>query len=181
MPRKTNILLVICFTFISLYSSAQLLQDAPPPSKTPWQQRIFTGGNFGLQFGTQTIVQISPLLGYRITEKLSAGVTANYLYFKNNYYNYSTHIYGGGVFSRLFVYENLFLHSEYEVLSLEVPRFYSTGYERTNVTSVLIGGGYRERIGERSGIDLLLLYNINQSRNSPYQNPILRLGFIFGF
>ena len=32
--------------------------------------RMFFGGNFGLQFGNPTLIDISPLVGFRMTERL---------------------------------------------------------------------------------------------------------------
>lgn len=177
-----NILITLHLIFIvTISASAQSLRDfnqQAPSGKLG--DRIWIGGNVGLQFGSQTLIQIAPLIGYKVTEKLMAGVTGNYIYYKVTQPDYSTSIYGGGIFARYFVIENLYLHTEYEVLNLEVPNIYGAGYRRTNVTSVLIGGGYRQWISDRAGLDLMLLWNINQSRYSPYQNPIIRLGFIFG-
>jgi hypothetical protein len=69
---------------------------------------------------------------------------------------------------------------EGEVLNLEVPNYFLQRYVRTNVFGLYVGGGYRQPLGENSSLNILLLYNLNQDRNSPYQNPIVRIGFGFG-
>ena len=165
--------------FVSSFSQAQQLNE------TFWE-KVYFGGNFGLQFGNQTLVNVNPIVGYRITEKLSAGVSATYIYyhFKDPYYSidYTSNIYGGSIFTRYFVLENIFAHVEGEVLNLEVPQYFNNSYSyvRDNVFGFYVGGGLRQPMGERSSLNILLLYNLNEDVNSPYQNPIIRIGFGFG-
>ncbi len=154
-----------------------------PPKENFWD-RVYTGGGIGLQFGSQTFVNISPLIGYRLTEKFSMGVSATYLYYRykdyNPAYSYSSNTYGGSVFSRYLIFENLFAHVEYELLRLEVRDNVSRLLGSKDVTSVLVGGGYRQMLGDRSSINLMLLYNLNETTYSPYQNPIIRISFGIG-
>ncbi len=150
----------------------------------PFGERIFFGGNLGLQFGDQTVIDLNPMAGYKLTEKLSVGVTVTYIYFKfrdpyNVFPSYSSNIYGGSVFTRYFFLENIFAHVEGEVLNLEAFDF-NYQLKRLNVFSLYVGGGYRQPLGDRSSLNILLLYNLNEDRNSPYQNPIIRIGFGFG-
>ena len=174
---------VIVFFLLAFSSKAQppLTERKEDPANGKFFDRVFFGGSFGIQFGTQTYVELSPTIGYKITDRLSAGIGLKYIYYKvkDRNFTYSTNIYGGGPFTRFFVTDGLFLHAEFEVLNMEIPSLY-TGYERKNITSVFLGGGYRQMIGDRSSLDLLLLYNINDNRNSPYINPIIRIGFGFG-
>ena len=178
---------ILLFCLFSLYISQlhgqpPLVQRDPNDGKQSFIDRLFFGGNVGLQFGTQTYIEIAPLIGYKVTEKLSTGVGLKYIYyrFKDDYSKYTSNIYGGGPFVRYNIYEGLFLHAEYELLNLEVPDVYYTRYVRKNISSVFLGGGYRQMIGERSSLDFLLLYNINDTKDSPYINPIVRIGFGFG-
>ena len=90
-------------------------------------------------------------------------------------------MYGGSVFARYNILENLFAYTEYEILNLDAPDPLNPyRLRRTNVTSVFVGGGYRQMLGNNSSLNLMLLYNLNESTNSPYQNPIIRIGFGFG-
>lgn len=158
---------------------------AQTANETFWK-KIYFGGNFGLQFGNQTLVDINPLVGYRLTEKLSVGFSATYIYYKfsDPYYNleYSTNVFGGSIFSRYFFFENIFAHVEGEVLNLEVPKYFSNNYyyTRENIFGMYVGGGLRQPMGERSSLNILFLYNLNEGPTSPYQNPIIRVGFGFG-
>lgn len=174
------------FIFSVAFAQAQDTTDFYNPTeakksepKPPYNLRehIFTGGNFGLQFGTITLVDLSPLIGYKITPKFSAALGVTYTYLKDNRYNpaYSTNIYGARVIGRYFILENLFAHAEYEALNGEW--IYN---KRFTIYNVLAGGGYRQSITDHLFFDALLLWNFNKSIYSPYQNPIIRIGFNIG-
>ena len=142
--------------------------------------RIFYGGNLGLQFGTITFIDASPLIGYRLTDKLSLGTGISYMYYREKFpgfQEFSTSIYGGRLFGRYIIYKNLFAHTEYEVLNLESFDI----NRRINVTNILVGGGYRQHLGGRAYLNLLALWNINETADSPYRNPIIRMGIGIGF
>lgn len=149
-----------------------------PPKKNFWD-KVFIGGNLGLQFGTVTFADISPLVGYRFTDKISAGIGATYQYYhyKDQYYDFETDVYGGRVFARYNFTDYLFGHAEYEYLNLETFDFKR---RRVDVVSLMAGAGYIQKIGDRSGIVAMVLYNFTESVYTPYQNPIFRVGFVVG-
>lgn len=196
--KKTKLFSFIAFTTLllgaGLIAKTQDSTETYRPynmqndNKPSFFDRLVFGGNLGLQFGTETIIDISPVVGYKITEKLIGGVGAKYLYYKTellingNLYKYSTNIYGGSVFGRYYLTPEFYAHTEYEILNLEVPDDFVYGkLVRRNITSFLVGGGYRQPLGDRASIGITLLYNLTEDRYSPYQNPILRVGFGFGF
>ena len=47
--------------------------------------------------------------------------------------------------------------------------------------SFLVGGGYRQQIGGNAAMNLMVLWNLNDTYDSPYTNPIIRIGFSAGF
>ena len=179
---------LFAFIFFTSYVKAQisLKGRTENSSEEKFTDRLFFGGNFGLQFGSQTYVELAPIIGYKVTERFSTGLGIKYIYYKvkdlyTPPYTYSTNIYGGGPFVRYILYEGLFLHAEYEALNLEVADAPYYNLVRKTISSVFLGGGYRQMIGDRSSIDFIVLFNINQSRDSPYKNnPIIRIGFGFG-
>lgn len=186
------VFLLVCL--ITLSSTVNNL-NAQDEEELRTIDRIFFGGNFGMQFGTITNIEVSPLVGYHITPRLSAGLGSRFEYFRDKgfIYPYETTIYGGSVFSRFIVIQNLgeglnlglntgvFAQAEYEMLSLEreyfEPPYNGTG--RFLVHSVLVGGGIIQPVGRRSAILISVLYNLNESARSPYSNPIIRIGFNF--
>lgn len=143
--------------------------------------RFFAGGGIGLSFGSVTSVRINPFVGYRILPKTSAGVGAVYEYY--NYNAISTSIYGGSVFGEQYLGNNFFVHAEYELLSLETAYFdkleLHTGQERFLHHGILVGGGYRQQLSDAGSLFILALFNLNQTANSPYGMPIIKVGFSF--
>lgn len=167
------------FLFVFSQSVAQQQQPVQPTARPAFDwSKVFVGGNMGLQFGTITLVNISPLIGYKITDRLSAGITTTYIYYKYNTINFSSSIYGAGVFARLNILENVFGHAEYEVLNVDSYDFPGT---RTNIENIFVGGGFSQPIGANSSYTIMALWNLGDSKYSPYSNPILRMGFNIGF
>jgi hypothetical protein len=183
MRAKSAITVALSLLILMLHLSSNA-QDSAMIRKNPPKERfidkLFTGGNLGAQFGTVTFIDVSPLLGYRITDKISAGIGATYQYYhyKDKFYDFETNVYGGRVFGRYLFNEFLFGHGEYEYLNLEAFDFKR---RRVDVGSLLVGGGYIQRIGERSAVIAMILYNFTESVYTPYSNPIIRVGFNIGF
>ncbi|MFC2115728.1 hypothetical protein ACFLTU_04595 [Bacteroidota bacterium] len=191
--RFQRILFIVMINCLAVSSLMAEWEETPS-----FKERIFFGGNFGLTFGNTTSIIVSPLAGYQVTPRLSSGFGIRYEFYKSNYPGYipfDTHIYGGSVFSRYMVIKNLseaigigglnsglFLHGEYEILSLESKYFDYVNPNpdgRFSLHSFLVGGGLFQPIGQRAGILITVLWNLNESYNSIYSNPIIRIGFNF--
>ncbi len=150
--------------------------------KSTLSDKVFFGGGFGLQFGSSTAVEVSPMLGYKPYENWYLGVKGVFQFYKNNTYNQTTQLYGGSFFTSYVLFENIALYAEYEALSLETEYFdpnYSQYSERFWIHSPLIGGGFVQSLGDRSKLLMLILWNLNDSYYSPYSNPIIRLTFFY--
>lgn len=168
-------------------ASADSLPPLTPAPESPKQtvstwDRIRFGGNFGLQFGDITVVELSPRVGYMFTDKLLAGLGFTYEYYRERmaYYEISTSVYGGSAFTNYMVYNGFFAQAELDHLYVG-DLYRKLGYTEPPewVTGVLIGGGYRAQLGAKFGVSLTLLFNVNESTYWPYQNPIMRVGFGF--
>jgi hypothetical protein len=189
---KSKIIFFIFFIFF-LYNFSNLsAQDDPAKSSTStenFQKHLFTGGSIGLQFGIVTLVDLSPLIGYKITKNFSAGIGATYQYCSaKDYqygYTYKTSIYGGRVFARYYFLKNFLVDAEYESLSLESKYF--DLYQIHNTprfleNNLFAGGGYRQIIGENSCFYIMILYNLNETIDNHYGSPyIIRTGVEIGF
>ena len=162
--------------------------------KMTLRDRIYFGGDFSLMFGTVTFIEISPIVGYRFTPRFSSGIGATYQYYREKTYINTvikSHIYGGRVFSKYIflkdlnefipvgIHAGLLGYCEYEFLSLE--SFFSPLHEtgRFWLHSFYLGGGLELPIGRRSRMNLLVLFNINDTGESPYSNPVVRIGILF--
>ncbi|MTI41479.1 hypothetical protein [Fulvivirga lutimaris] len=150
------------------------------------KDRIYFGGNLGLQFGTITNIEVSPLVGYRLTNDFSVGVGITYIYFKTNYNNYpdfETNIYGYRLFGRYSITEQFYATAEYENLSLEFYNFNDGSIRREWVPGAFVGGGYFQPIGRNAGFNIAVLYNVlHDDLRSPYNSPwVFRIGITAGF
>lgn len=176
---------IFCLTILassqSIFAQVEIQNQRPEYN---FKSHLYFGGGFGLQFGYMTLIEVSPLVGYNITPKFSVGLSPTYKFYKyNDYYgqnlDLTTNVWGGSVFSRYFIFENVFAHVEYESLLYNTQ---TPGYPETKqqYNSFFVGGGYNQRIGGNSGMYILVLWNLNDSYDSPYTNPIIRIGFSVG-
>jgi hypothetical protein len=161
--------------------------------------RLVYGGNLMLELGNPTYVDLSPLIGYRITPRLQAGIGATYVYYRASISYYDQYgnligtvpvtstLYGGRLYTQydllhdaLRANDKLFGHFEYEILNVPyVNNLGTTG--RAWMESPYIGVGYRSPIGRNGYINLTVLYNIDYARFqniNPYGSPLaIRIGF----
>ena len=77
MTRKILIAILLTVS-LAQFASAQYtrpVEEDVPEKKGFDPQRLFFGGNFGLTFGNFTFINVSPVVGYRLTDKFSASTT----------------------------------------------------------------------------------------------------------
>ncbi len=163
--------------------------------------RFFIAPDIGLLIGTVTSIELSPMLGYYVTNRFSVAAGFRYEYYKDSraYFGlepYKTSIYGPRAQVRYTFIENidnilplkmytaLFVQAENETLSLEseyfgFPNYSDEGRFWKNFT--LIGGGLRQPAGRNFFLNMVILWDIDNSIVSPYNNPILRIGFQYNF
>ncbi len=143
----------------------------------PW----FFGGMLGAGFSSySSYVQVSPLIGYKITPAFHVGTRLTYIF--NSYevapnQRENFHDYGASVFTRYIFFKGLFAQAEYEALS------YDYGHKdgRIWISSLFLGAGYYMNMGGRGFASFAILFNVLEDEYSPYTNPIIRIGFGFGF
>jgi hypothetical protein len=185
---------MIIFSLLLFSYSTGLAQDTKQPPKKPvkshdFLDRVKFGGYLSLQFGSVTIVDVAPLASYSFTEKIYGGLGLTYMYYKDNRYEpaFSLSSYGGSIFAGYYIWRDLFLHVEYA--PLYIPNYYdyytpiipTQNPKAPWAHDVYLGGGYRQWLGEKAFVNLMLLWNVNQTEFSPYSNPIIRIGFGVGF
>lgn len=160
---------------------AQELNNNPEP-KYNLKSHLYFGGGFGLQFGSVTLIELSPLVGYKVTSKFSVGLSPTYKYYRYKYsstQSIENNVFGGSIFARYSIYQGLFAHVEYESLFYNTKEPAQPTYMQ-QFNSFFVGGGYSQPIGQNSGMYIMLLWNLNDTPNSPYVNPVIRVGFNVG-
>jgi hypothetical protein len=191
----TGFLLYISFSIIS---GQKTKEDQFPYDQTTQQEgpsfrdRLFFGGNFGLQFGTITDIQVSPIVGYWLLPRVAVAVGPSYRYYKD--LDVATALYGGKGYIQLVVVQDLnsfipmgvhtgiFFHMEDELLSLKssfwkYPLPYDT--DRFYVNTVLAGGGLSQQLGRRASLNFMVLWPLNDSGYDIYSKPEIRISFSF--
>lgn len=145
--------------------------------------RIYTGGGLQLSFGNNTtIVGASPIVGYMITDKWSAGIGATYLYYKFKFIDVSTSVYGGKVFTRYNIFNPVFLYTEYELLSFDFTL--GDGQDnRETIPALNVGGGISQPLGRVAAFQIILLYDLlHDNLRSPTPSAFsVRGGITVGF
>jgi hypothetical protein len=146
----------------------------------PQPDRWFVGGMIGGGFSSyNSYVEISPIVGYHITPALDIGTRITYIY--QGYTDpfgikHNNHIYGMGIFSRFRFLKFLMAHIEYSGLS---TKWYDD--TRYFVNSLYVGGGLYQSVGRAGFATVTILYDLFEDEHSPYNNPIVRVGFGVGF
>ncbi len=162
---------------------AQQTENKNPYEGLPFKERIFFGGNFSLQFGNVTFIQIAPQLGYHVSPKFQIGGGPIYQYysfnasFQNQIGSNKSHVFGGSTFARFFPVPSLFLQSSLEVLNLQnrnpigIATSGELQFERVNIPVLFVGGGFVQRAGQ-GGLTIGAFYDLIQDPNSPYGNGL---------
>ncbi|MBL7869988.1 MAG: hypothetical protein JNM78_00145 [Cyclobacteriaceae bacterium] len=184
---KKLILLIIFLGSLTAYGQ---WGDEEMDQKPSIKDRIFTGGGFGLSFSSNyDFFSLSPIIGYRVTQRLATGVNIIY---RHTTYKFvtpkiSTNDWGLSPFVRYQVHGPIFLHAEYEYLNNQYVT-YSSQSVRKSFNSIMAGGGIFQPIGRRAGFFAIALYNFSYRNPTsaadyyPYSSPIvLRAGVTAGF
>ncbi|MEO9482067.1 MAG: hypothetical protein ABJG47_01390 [Ekhidna sp.] len=149
--------------------------------------KIYFGGGGGFSSSSnQTNISISPQIGYKITDRYSAGVGVTYQYVKiKQPINTSLSNFGWSLFNRFNVTNQFFAYAEFEQLSFEfLTSFAPERTEKSTFNSLLLGAGYSEQLGGRASFNVMALYNVLYDESEvprPYNSPwVLRAGVGIG-
>jgi len=195
MTKKPFVLIFIllAFSFATFCQVEEKLprDEAGRKEKEPIERRVVFGGDIGLSFGSITYIKLAPVVGYRLTERWTAGLGPIYIYQKVKLYNnWETSIYGGKTYVSFTVYQgsqsqnrfgigDIMLHVENEVVNVE--KYDEDPITRIWIDNLLLGGGMYQPIGGRFGVSVFVLWDVTQNPYSTYyrQNPIFKFGLNF--
>ena len=184
---RITLILLLLFSVNIFVVGQQVIREEKPPIS----ERLFFGGSFGLQFGSITYIDVSPIVGLWVLPRVAVAAGPSFTYYK--YYNdYKTSIYGGRFYTQYLLVQDIdnifpiglhtgiFLHLEDELLSFESDYWmpYPTS-KRFTANNVLFGGGIRQQMGRRSFLNLTALWTIHDSGYSIYNSPEIRVSFSF--
>lgn len=170
--------LISLLLFFAVSSPAFSQYRQPGRGSGGLADRIYFGGGGGFSGGTNYVnLSVSPLIGYKITDRLSTGLQITYQYVK--FYDANVSNYGGGPFLRFNLTDRLFTYSQYEYMNFGT----NVSEERFDFNSLFVGLGYSEPVGDKVAFNITALYNLlyRDGSNSPYQSPfVFRVGIVAG-
>ncbi len=162
--------------------------------------RLLIGPGFGFGAGTRAFsFNLSPSVAYCLTEDFHVGITLGFNYYQEAYdynnflngqretYKYKIPAYSASVFARYIFFDRMIVGIEPEInntklISSNYTYSLTTGKiiensKRLTVPSVLIGGGYSQRISNFGYTYLMAMYDVVQNPNARYYQT---LDFRFG-
>ena len=194
--RKVYFILVALFMAATLNVSAQYdnlsktdstqnngqQQEAPVVKKKAKKskKRVVLGGYLGGGWSNYGgYFEISPTVSYLLTQNMHMGLRFTYIYSSNKYggHKENYHDYGASIFARYHFLRFLYAHVEFQELNFD------KGNEREWIPALFLGGGIYQHFGAtfmHVGLLWNVLDNSNAEYNSPYQNPMLSIGFGVG-
>jgi len=148
-------------------------QGKPANQGYNWQDKVFFGGGFGLSGGSWgTSISVSPIVGYRVSTRLSVGVGATYQYYKYKdpfgVQDYTDNRWGGQVFTSVMLIKQIFAYAEYSFLNYS---YFGDNNDRRTVDRFPLGLGIAQPIGPRSSLNLVAAYDLLYETNGPYGSP----------
>jgi len=199
---KNYFLLLLCFVLLGKVLWAQ--EDQEEEKKGFKKANLFAGGSISASIATGIFgIGGNPEFGYSITKWADLGIVGNYNYtsYRQYYGSDRLHqsIYGGGLFTRIFLLKFLFAQAQLEHNWIMQKQLYSSGGSdkaRFSSNSILVGGGYttgRDPHGKSVYGYLAVLVDLRKEENSPYVTydydpntgtnhirmlPVIRAGFI---
>ena len=186
MMRHTRTLLALFVLASTVWVGSLNGQQRPAQNSggDSFSNRLYWGGGISLAFWNYTRIRVEPLVGYRITPELSAGLKLAYEYLRYDQFGrtVTSHNYGGSLFARYRFIPQLYAHAEYGRANYESVD--ALGNEsRQGYPFLLLGGGFVQRTGRRTSLFFELLYDVLQDEASPYDTggPFLTIGITVGF
>ena len=169
---KRQILSVLVCVLIAGAVSAQKEYDGSPR----WEDRVFTGGGGSLGGGTDRYgnkyfsFAVTPMVGYMLTPKVSAGTSLTYQ--SVNYSDVGVKYVQYGVMPFLrYNMDQLFLTGEYNYLNIPILNAQYETTDRVFASRLLAGAGYAVPLGSRGKINVVGMYDVLYKPNRYFLSP----------
>jgi hypothetical protein len=162
---RNKLLGISLLLFFGVQFASYAQREIDPEAKFSFKDRVYYGGNLGLQLGTVTLIDLSPLAGVMLSPKFSTGLGATYQYYDDNRFQGAAgSSFGGRAFARYNAYN-----------------YAQDNFQRTWTEAFFVGAGYFAPFGSRGGANFTFLYNLKHSnREAYYSEPyLLRVGFVY--
>ena len=160
------------------FSAFSQVENSTQNSKWTFGGYAGLTGGFGSNSGIA--VQIAPRVGYKISENLETGLIGS-LNWQNSSYSYST-LFGIGPFVNYYLGRNFYLGSQFQEYFISQKVKSSEEKYSSNESALYIGGGYMQRMGNNSYLQIGGMYNVLWKQNSSIFSSgfVPNIGVVFG-
>lgn len=185
---------------VALFALQANAQDEEASKKGFDKSRLFVGGNFGLSFGDNTFINISPQVGYMFSRYFAGGVGINGQYSETKFRNFNGDTYaksnygvaGMSVFGRVYPIRQIFASVQPELNYIwGKTKYYNPAQEFTLnskiLPSLLLGGGGVIPMGRAGGLLIMVQYDVlnkdpkDTDPGTPYGDRVFySIGFTVG-
>lgn len=203
--KKVLMALMFCVAVVSasaqqIYNSSGRKSARKPAKKSLWStDNLIVGGDVRLGFGNGLNIGLAPIGGIKFNDYLSVGIRIGYAYSRyqadprqlpagvtSNLVTASS--YCGGVWGRLTLWDNYFMHLEPQYVFWDQP-YINGNYEIVNKkmqsSSLFVGAGIKQPISDRASINIAFLYDLLSKNENNYYYQMngldIRMGFLIGF
>jgi hypothetical protein len=167
---------------LMLMFSASAFSQVSVGTAAPDYNRWTFGGGLGVGFGSNSAfyLQASPRAGYKITNDLEGGVIGSVSWQTSDYYR-STML-GVGPFLNYYFARSFYLGANLQHYFIDYKDKFYNYKANEEETALYLGGGYMQRIGGNSFMQLGIMYNVLWKENSSIFSSGLvpSIGFVVG-
>ncbi len=187
-----KVMLVLCFCMVATFYA----QD---------KNKFVFGGIVSVDLGRfNDRFEIIPTVHRKIVAKTYFGIGATFAYYQQETIEHlppnqhseiritttktNTIYYGCNIFLRYYPFEKkknfsrgLYIHNELEFLRGNGKYQNNTNSSTFTINNrtIFTGIGYKQSLGARVALNMSLLIKLNHEKDSPYNNPIIRIGVEF--
>lgn len=179
---KNTQIIIICLAILTLFGvQNSLLAQRYEGSQGKW----YGGGTLGFSFGQVTSISIMPEAAYAITEDLFIGAGIGFNYYQNNNSAPVRKIteWGGKLYLRYYVFDNIFGQVEYAPVYQNDSYYVGLSGSEWVYWDYFYGGvGYRSWVGGNSFMSIAILFDLKNLDQIDFgYNPFIRFGIGIGF
>lgn len=172
-------LLFSIFFLAFCYFSAQI-SGSTQIGKSKWTVGGYAGLNGGLGSNGGFGINISPRVGYKISENVEAGMSGSFNW-QNSSYSSST-LFGIGPFANYYFGRSVYISGLFQeyIINQKIKATNSkVGFDEA---ALYLGGGYMQKIGGNAYMQIGAMYNVLWKENSSIFGSgfVPNVGVVFG-
>lgn len=176
MKKLSFIIAILSVTFVN----AQFSVNTSTNNENRWTFGGYAGLRGAFVGNVNTSLYITPRAGYKLTDNIETGLSSNFTW--NNFKYYSSTMVGLGPFLNYYFGRTAYVSANYQ--HYFIKRNYKPTDEKINndEAALYIGGGYMQRIGANTYMQIGGMYNVLYKENSSVFGGafVPNAGIVFG-